>query len=112
MDVDRPDDEQLRRDRRTSILLTVLLVLALAGAVLIALAITWVYISLGWPRTGLLNLATLVIVVAWAPILGLAMAAGRHDQQWWTPYRLAVGVGALLGCTVLVMILLGLPAAS
>ncbi|MFN8169195.1 MAG: hypothetical protein U0S36_10465 [Candidatus Nanopelagicales bacterium] len=110
LEVDSPDDEQVRRDRRTGILLTVLLVLALAGAVLIALALTWVYVSLGWPRTGLLSLATLLIVVAWAPIVGLAMAAGRHDQQWWTPYRLAVGIASTLGCVVVVMVLLGVAA--
>jgi hypothetical protein len=105
-------EAQQSTSRGTGILLTVLLTLALAGQSLIAVVVTWLYMSLGWPRAGLVSVITVVILVAWAPVVGIVVAAGRHAQAWWTPSRLALGIASLLASAVVVILFLGMPASG
>jgi hypothetical protein len=90
--------------RVSGAVLTVLLTLAVAAALLLAVAVTLLYVGLGWPRAGLLSVVTVIVAVAWAPIVGLVIAAGSHDQAWWTPRRLALGLASLLA-SMLVLLL-------
>lgn len=80
-----------------TVALTVLLTCALVASVLAAMLSTFFILYSGWPRYGVLNLATLVLVLAWAPlVVTVVVASRRRRQQWWTAGRLAIATMAVV----------------
>jgi hypothetical protein len=78
------------------VVLTALLACALAVSVLAALVSTFFILYAGWPRSGVLNGGTPVLLIAWAPIVVTSVVALRHRREpWWTPSRLALALVAV-----------------
>ena len=85
--------------RAAGVVLTVLLTLALAASILVAVAVTLLYVGLGWPRLALVSVISVLVVGSWAPLLVTAVVAGRHEQAWWTPARLGAATLAVAATT-------------